>query len=463
MINRIFGHKMKYIYIFFFLQLIDAQSYRYGIADINIYTPQIYKAHKQNFDILRDKNGFIYSANNNGILKYNNHDWQLIKTKNTAYIKAIGISDNGVIYAGGQGDLGYLKKDSLGKEHFVSLMSILPKNLHNFNEIKQIAVNNNDIYFLASNYIFCYSNGKFTYFKSEKNKRYSSIYLISKEIIVHQQKVGLLKIKSDSLQLVDEQFSDPKFAIRAIADLSHHRLLLGCFKTGFYIYDLKTKKCNKILDTTFKKVKPYHISELNDSTYAVSTIYNGLIFFSKSGEFSYQITEKEGLNPGTIVSTKADSNNNLWVASFYGIAFIKFNSPFRSFGKRNGIKESIQFIRRFEDNLYLACLDGLYKKNLNERSFQFNKVPGIKRHIKYLYEIEDRLLIGGYNAIIERNKEGKFRTLSNGQRLYLSSYFKNRIYYVRGNSLFYRELKEKHWTKENEIPDIGVFLCHIHL
>ena len=68
----------------------------------------------------------MYFGNGAGILQFDGVNWELIEMRGTGATRCFAKDDQGVIYAGGIGDLGYLEADEWGKMRYVSLVDKIP-------------------------------------------------------------------------------------------------------------------------------------------------------------------------------------------------------------------------------------------------------------------------------------------------------------------------------------------------
>jgi len=93
-----------------------------GLPFIQNYPPQITGGDAQNWQILQDKRGLIYSVNNYGILQYDGQSWRIIPAPNNSRIRALAIDHRGIIYFKAESDFGYLAPDSTGTLRAVSLI-----------------------------------------------------------------------------------------------------------------------------------------------------------------------------------------------------------------------------------------------------------------------------------------------------------------------------------------------------
>ena len=95
-----------------------------GFPIIKNYLPKEYKAHNQNWAIVKDKRGIMYFGNSSGVLEYDGQNWNLVKVTN-GIVRSMCVDDNGTIFIGAADDLGYLVRDTKNATlHYKSLIPV---------------------------------------------------------------------------------------------------------------------------------------------------------------------------------------------------------------------------------------------------------------------------------------------------------------------------------------------------
>lgn len=96
------------------LTLIPSAIMAQGLPFIQNYSPDVYQAHNQNFDILAADNGIVYVANFEGLLYYDKAEWHIIHTPGITRITTIYQDQTGRIWTGGYNFVGYLQPQDNG-------------------------------------------------------------------------------------------------------------------------------------------------------------------------------------------------------------------------------------------------------------------------------------------------------------------------------------------------------------
>ena len=75
---------------------------------INNYTPSMYGAGDQNWNIVQDNLGRLFVANSDAVMMYDGKFWPAISIKDGITISSVAKTKNNLILAGGEGNFGYL-------------------------------------------------------------------------------------------------------------------------------------------------------------------------------------------------------------------------------------------------------------------------------------------------------------------------------------------------------------------
>ena len=84
--------KKQILIIFFGILSLQAQE----LPLVNQFYPEDYKAEAQNWSISESDNGFIYVANNSGLLEFNGVTWKLYPTPNETIMRSVKAIKNKV-------------------------------------------------------------------------------------------------------------------------------------------------------------------------------------------------------------------------------------------------------------------------------------------------------------------------------------------------------------------------------
>ena len=269
-----------------------------GIPFIKSYTGDDYHANDINFDIKSGANGMVVSANFEGLLFYNNHEWNVLHTTENARITVVYNDVNDVIWAGGYNFFGKIKADEKGSLY---LQRIGRSNLFR-GEVIEIWEKDSIVHFVVS-------NGKIYQVKNDK-------VFLSKDISNNFVPVGLMDIIDiDSL---DEY-----------------------------------GKVSILHDTTQEEPLDNGLSVLVKKGHGLSVI-------NQHGKELYTITEKNGLQTNNVSWVSYDGHGTLWGASENGIFSVAIPSAYSHFSTLEGLRGDVLSITEFNGRIYAGTSNGLF-------------------------------------------------------------------------------------------------------
>ena len=165
--------KILLILILILPTLAFGQVKRIGVPNILNYPKAVYKAGTQNWGVAQDPNGFMYFANNDGLLRFDGLNWELFSVSSTSNVRSVCIDDEGVIYIGLDDDFGIFETTSESGPKFHSLLDKLPDNISETDIIWKIYDTQYGIVFQSYQYIFIYRDEEIQIIRPEQAFNYS--------------------------------------------------------------------------------------------------------------------------------------------------------------------------------------------------------------------------------------------------------------------------------------------------
>ncbi len=401
---------IKYIltlsYIVLTLSFLNAQE----LPPIEIFTPETYGGENQNWMISQAPNNYIYVANSDGLLEFNGAKWQLYPSPNNTIIRAVNVVDDR-IYIGSFKEFGYWKKDSIGKLKYHSLIQKLKENSSDTSiddeNIWNILTYEEWILFQSQERIYFYNtqDGNFKIIFSDNI--ITKVFNINNTIYYHVTNEGLYKIEQGKPKLISDNdvLKDDRIINIFIAN---GQLLLQTHKSGFYLLNnTNLSQWQTTANEYIKDMSVFNSIQLEDGSFVLGTISNGIVHLSPKGNINYQISQKNGLSNNTALSLFEDSDKNVWVGLDNGINCINIKSPVRIFNDDEGVLGTVYVSTIFNNHLYLGTNQGLFFKKLDadENSFQF--IKGTAGQVWNLFIFNNKELFCGHHTgtyIIDKEK-----------------------------------------------------------
>ncbi|HWR99052.1 MAG TPA: two-component regulator propeller domain-containing protein, partial [Prolixibacteraceae bacterium] len=382
----------------FIPQIAFAEIKKIGTPFIRNFPKREYRAGTQNWDIAQDKRGFIYMANNEGLLVYDGNQWQIHKMPNSSIVRALFVDKSGVIYVGAYNELGKMVTQPNGEMVFKSLKKYIPEKYQNFDDIWSVFSFENKIIFQSYNCAFVCSNDS-SISILEAPGRFHHAFKANDRVFFNDITEGLFEY--DGKKLVQLPGCERLKGLQIWSVISYFGtddLMIGTLNDGIFRYDgKKLEEWGGPVNEFLKKNQVFCASTIRDQYYVVGTIQNGVVVADRNGNIVQHFSRKNGLQNNTILSLFKDRSDNLWLGLDNGIDYVNINSPITFLQNPEGIGAG--YVALVKDNkLYLGTNQGLFVSDWhgNTQFGSFTLIPGTLGQVWSL-EIHDGILICGHN------------------------------------------------------------------
>ena len=369
---------------------------------INQFVPEDYNGESQNWSINQANNGFVYAANNKGLLEFNGATWNLYPTPNETIMRSVKtVGDK--IFTGFYMDFGFWKRDEYGILNYTSIVKENNILLLSDEQFWNIIELDGWILFQSLERIYIYnpSSKEVKIINSETS--ITKMFKVEDTIYFHELDRGISKIEKGASKL----FSDKEYFKNnrvVLAFKKDAKLIFLTQNNGFYDVDGKYIFNEKLSDDLLDKTI-YSALILKDNSLIIGTISNGAIYCSSDGEIQYRLNQKNGLTNNTVLSTFEDNKGDLWLGLDNGINKIDITSSVRIFNDKEGKFGTVYTSSFYNGYLYLGTNQGLfYKKYPSSDDFTF--MPNTQGQVWSL-DVIDATLFCGHNKgtfIINRNE-----------------------------------------------------------
>lgn len=398
---------MNYIKIFLvsILLLLSIFAYSWERQSLN-YEPTIYGGGTQNWQIKQSDNGWMYFANNSGLLEFDGYTWTVYSMQNRI-VRAIAF-DNDFIYAGGNNLFGYYCKDNRGQLEFIPLSSQVQKNWKgNIWDIYKIK---DKVFFIDDHNVYVFKDFKYQYTVTSKTKIDSR--LLSNDTIYIGRSDGIAYLKYDSKEFRNTLYTDlgektksERFKIIELLPYNSGFIVVTAH-SGIYIGSNGSLQKIETAGDHFIAVNQLFCAALQDNIFAIGSVQNGLLLLDFDKPDYYEVISQDNiLKNNTVLTCFFDKNKNLWIGLDNGISFINMNECFNPlFTKESPIGTG--YCSAFYDNvLYLGTNQGLYTLNGTGKPMFVNGAEG---QIISLNKLHGVLFSCGDNGILVIDHNNKY-------------------------------------------------------
>ncbi len=387
----------KYIFIVFIFVSINAFSQTNSIQLDGIpirthFDSEDYQGGIQSWDFSQSSDGLLYVANNNGLLEFDGNKWKIYNIPDATKIRTVMIDSKGVVYVGGQNQIGYFINTGSGFE-FKSLRQELKSANINISEIWKIFEFENKIYFNTEDKLITYSSAGIEEINSPGFLINS--FMLNNRLICQFYDKGLFELKNGEYQAL----SNTRSLTRLVAIYPNGKGYYFISEFGeVYEYDKSGKnlKTNLLESGTINEV-----IKLKNGDYAVGTQNNGLLILDSSFSTKHQFTKNRGITDRTVKSIYEDNFNNLWVALNNGIDYLKMSLPFNLINEELGVEGTGYDAQYFDNSVFLGTNNGLFQQH-DTRVFSdenpFELIPGSEGQVNKISQINNELFLNHHKG-----------------------------------------------------------------
>lgn len=429
-----------------FLPVASAQSSNIGISPIHNFDKTVYNGSPQNWDIAQGKNGLMYFANNAGLLAFDGKYWQCHKVSNQTVVRSVKVADDGKIYIGAQGELGYLSPDKQGKLAYTSLNNLLKKEDKNYADVWDIEIIGKKVYFKTGNSIFLYENNQLKIIYNGEG--FGILTKIDKQILVFETGKGILKLNKTTFQPLTTNPNLNYSEMNGIFPFHKDTLLISTVKSGLFLYANDNFIPWKTNDKdALKRGSIYASTQIDTETYAFGSSTDGVFIINKKGQVIRHLNRKAGLQVNNVLSLFMDNFKNLWVGLDNGIDYIETSSPFTYIYPDGDLKSTGYAIQVHQNQIYFGTANGVYRNNwqpyynpMNSSPFQLVEGSsgqvwnmGVHEGDLFLNHHEGTFVINGNKATKIDARNGSWMQVKVGKNKLLSGHYNGLILLEKEN------------------------------
>lgn len=357
--------KSRLCFILFFLIWVAFSAKAEWQRPVINYTRHTYKAGNQNWMLQQHENGWLYVANNKGLLEFDGTAWNLYSMSN-AKTRAVKIGTDNRIYIGGIGRFGYFTPNRLGGLDYTCLSDSLSDGSV-VGVIWNILQDRDKIYFQSDRSLFCWADGRVEYIESTSEMNVSAI-LYNKFYIGASD--GLLVMEDKHFQLIPG--TERLGRISSLLPYNGKVLIVTCYN-GLFIYDGETIQKYACAADDFMRHNRIFCAALHQSLLALGSVQEGVCLLDLEKNETYVISINSGLQNKTVLCMNFDAENNLWLGLDNGIDCILLDSPVCSLYGGKPLIGSGYSSCQYGNKQYLGTNQGIYCTVLPEE--QSKEIP----------------------------------------------------------------------------------------
>ena len=381
------------------------------------YNRHEYGAANQNWMIEQSDNGWMYFANNKGLLEFDGVYWNTYALDLGAKMRSVKYVGNRV-YVGGLGQFGYFYPNKLGQLSYRCLSNIFKKS--DVTNIWNILTLDNQIIFQGDKSLFCMRGNKIRRIECQYGINFSAV--VYNDVYVSTSQ-GIYILSGAQFLPVAGCRLNIRSNIVGMLPLSGG-ILIVTSQDGLYLYKGGVvKPFHTDADQYLQSNRITSVS-MNRHHIAFGTMRSGAVLLNSENNTASRFSRANGLQNESVLSVFFDRNDNLWLGFDNGIDCISLDSPLFFFNNSFSSIGSGYASCTYHNKLYLGTNQGLYQSNIPvslRENVDIKFIPEASGQVLSINEHDDKLFCGGRNffLMIDGEQIISFPLTSNSQRIRL--------------------------------------------
>lgn len=360
---------------------------------INQFYPEDYKAESQNWSISQASNGFIYVANNSGLLEFNGATWKLYPTPNETIMRSVKVFED-KIFTGFYMDFGFWKKDEFGLLKYTSLAAKNEVSLLEDEQFWNIIEMDGWVLFqsLQRVYIYNLKTGLVKKINSAPNAVITKIFKVEDSVYFQETGKGVFKIEKGIPVLVSNNKVFKENVIVLVFKKNNELLFLTDNKGFFSVNGPHSLQNNELIKYLSDKTI-YTAKQLENNNFVLGTISNGVVNASEEGAVIFKLNQRKGLTNNTVLTVFEDKNNDIWLGLDNGINKIDITGSVKIYKDVQGALGTVYASSMHNGYLYLGTNQGVFYKEYPSKS-EFKFIKNTQGQVWSLTTIDSTLFCG---------------------------------------------------------------------
>jgi len=379
------------------------------------FSKQSYRAENQNWSITEDSKGYIYAANNIGLLEFDGIEWGFYPSPNGTVIRSVAVDAQNRVFTSGYRELGYWERDSLGNLNYNSLTTKAAPFFYPNEEFWTTLVFDGKIYFHSFSSLFIYENDSFTIIRP--GGIINSIGILNDKVVMHISNMGIYSVEGSAIVPFITVPEIRTALVRFMFMADEELFLIGTAYDGVLAYR------GSRLEPYLPEWKSYFATNelnrgavMNNGTIVFGTILDGISVFNPDKGIAYHVNNENGLQNNTILGIHNDRNNNTWLSLDRGIDFVSFTSDSSYYVVKADEVGSVYSAAVLNEMLYLGTNQGVFYRSWDTETEPFSFVEGTQGQAWNCNIFDNKLFVGHNNGtfLVDKNRAEKISSVSGG-------------------------------------------------
>lgn len=332
----------------------------------------------QNWSIVQGLNEYMFFANQKGILSFDGHSSELIKTPSVPTTICYDTA-HAKLFIGCENDIGYLDIDTTGAFYYVSMKD--PN--QEIGKVYEMASRNDSLYVISDFFVSVFNIQDYSVVNQiiqENDARIYELITFDTELFFLNEKKQFFVYENDELKRKNikntSRFGDVLFDFHYKENLT----VIGTSDNKLWFFGGKSVWQVNLQDQKYLNESVLtNAIYLSDSKIVISTLIGGILIVDLNTKKTVKtVNYSSGLPDNEIYAIGKDDDNGVWLSHSLGISRIDFGIPIKFYNSYPGVEGRVLSIIKHNNSIFVGTNEHLFfLKEIDE----YNRARMIEKQI----------------------------------------------------------------------------------
>jgi len=451
------------VFIFFWYSF-SIQGQHTSQVKVHNFSRSEYHSENQNWSIDRDQDGFVFGANNVGLIEFDGVGWKYHPSPRGSVIRSVAVNGDNRIYTSGYREIGYWERDRFGKLEYTSLNNLAEPLFAKNEEFWNTVIIGDRVYFHSFSSIFIYEHERFKVVRT--GSLIHSISNVNGTLVMDISGEGLYRLNDT----VPEPFLNFPELQREIVHfclpLQGDTVLIGTASSGMFMY-----AGGELLPylygwrSYFMENKINRGIMLSGEKLIIGTLLDGVLVFDRKGNLLHHCHKGNGLQNNTVLGLCSYGINSFWVALDQGVDFISLEvDPSYTIYEYEEIGAAYSAVL-FQGDLFLCTNQGVFYRDWGDEEDAFQMVPGTQGQAWSAEVFDNEMLISHNSGTfrIENHRAQLISPVAGGFSIIRNPFNKDELIQSTYSNIVVFDNSEGSWNYRYQLPGFIDLIRYLEL
>ncbi|MEM7584728.1 MAG: ATP-binding protein [Acidobacteriota bacterium] len=383
-------------------------------------------AEQEIWAIAQDPDGVLFLAAGEGVIAYDGVSTDLLPLDNGSLARSLAIHPSGVVYAGGVGEIGAVRRDATGSLSYQRLGETDDGALAGLRDVWRMWPTDEGFLAWTLDRVLAWDGRAFETWPLSVRAMPA---MLSQQLVLTDAEGGLQVLANAGLRPAGRLVGIAGERVRLWLELADGSALIGT--DAGHLWRLAADEVRRVTegvggdfrparfvteaDEILRQHRLYQAIRLRSGDIGLATMDGGAAVIDPEGRLRYRLDRAVGLPDNSVWSLGEDRDGGMWLGLSRGLVRASLGTPFSLYGELSGLDGRVQALARSGGRLWAGTTIGLFRFD----GLGFRQIEGVPGPCWALLAAEDRpsegqptggqpegLLVGAADGVYQVSRDG---------------------------------------------------------